>query len=163
MYFQFVEQLNQRCKVQGAFFMPFSPVHTKSISISQPEIVAASKYIDIADAVAGQATLGPAVTAFLNLKPVACFGFVEIWQGVAEAWLIADDKARTKPIGMTKVGKTFFDIAEISYSLHRIQISVRTTDTRAHQWAKVLGFAEEGTMRQYGPDRADHFIMARYR
>lgn len=143
--------------------MPFSPVHTKSISISQPEIVAASKYIDISDALAGQATLGPAVTAFLNLKPVACFGFVEIWHGVAEAWLIADDKARTKPIGMTKVGKTFFDIAEISYALHRVQISVRTNDTRAYHWAEVLGFAKEGVMRQYGPDGADHYIMARYR
>jgi hypothetical protein len=163
MYFQFVEQLNQRCRVKGAFFMPFSPIHISSISITQPEIVAASKYVDISTAVVSQASLGPAVTAFLNARPVAVFGFVQIWPGVAEAWLIADDKARTKPIGMTKVGKTFFDIAEISYALHRVQISVRTGDTRAYHWAEVLGFSEEGVMRQYGPDRADHYIMARYR
>lgn len=163
MFFQFVEQLNQKCRVKGAFFMPYSPIHLKSLTITQPEIVAASKYIDIADAVATQSLAGPAVTAFLNLKPVACFGFVPIWEGVAEAWLIADDKARTKPIGMTKVGKTFFDIAEISYSLHRVQISVRTQDTRAHRWAIALGFKEEGVMRKYGPDGADHYIMARYK
>jgi RimJ/RimL family protein N-acetyltransferase len=163
MFFQFVEQLNQKCHVKGAFFMPYSPIHIKSLTITQPEIVAASKYIDIADAVEMQSIAGPAVTAFLDLKPVACFGFVPVWDGVAEAWLIADDKARTKPIGMTKVGKTFFDIAEISWQLHRVQISVRTQDSRAHRWAIALGFREEGVMHKYGPDQADHYIMARYR
>jgi hypothetical protein len=110
MFFQFVEQLNRSCKVKGAFFMPFSPAHTERLNVTQPEIVAASKFIDISQAIANQASLGPSVTAFLNLQPVACFGFVPIWTGVAEAWLIADDKARTKPIGLTKMGQVFLDI-----------------------------------------------------
>ena len=161
MFFQFVEQLNRSCKVKGAFFMPFSPVHTTRLNVTQPEIVAASKFIDISEAIANQASLGPSVTAFLNLQPVACFGFVPIWPGVGESWLIADDKARTKPIGLTKMGQVFFDILQISYELHRVQIAVRTSDTRAHKWALFLGFKEEGIMRRYGPDGADHYIMAR--
>jgi RimJ/RimL family protein N-acetyltransferase len=161
MFFQFVEQLNRSCKVKGAFFMPFSPAHTERLNVTQPEIVAASKFIDISQAIANQASLGPSVTAFLNLQPVACFGFVPIWTGVAEAWLIADDKARTKPIGLTKMGQAFFDILQISYELHRVQIAVRTSDTRAHKWALFLGFKEEGIMRRYGPDGADHYIMSR--
>lgn len=161
MYFQFVEQLNRSCKTKGAFFMPFHPVHLDHIDITQPEMVAASKYMDISGAIAHQANLGPAVTAFLNMQPVACFGFVPIWDGLAEAWLIADDKARTKPLGMTKLGKAFFDILAISYQLHRVQIAVRTSDTRAHKWALCLGFEVEGLMRCYGPDRADHYLMAR--
>jgi RimJ/RimL family protein N-acetyltransferase len=161
MFFQFVEQLNRSCKVKGAFFMPFSPAHTERLHITQPEIVAASKYMDIPEAIANQANLGPAVTAFCGFQPVACFGFVPIWSGVGEAWLIADDKARAKPIGMTKVARLFFDILPISYELHRVQIAVRTSDTRAHKWALFLGFKEEGIMRRYGPDGADHYIMAR--
>ena len=161
MYFQFVEQLNRRCTVKGAFFMPFSPVHTTRLNVTQPEIVAASKFIDISQAIANQAALGPAVTGFLNSQPVCCFGFVPIWDGVGEAWLIVDDKARTKPIGLTKMGKVFFDILQISYRLHRVQIAVRTSDTRAHKWALCLGFEQEGLMRNYGPDGADHYIMAR--
>jgi RimJ/RimL family protein N-acetyltransferase len=161
MFFQFVEQLNRKCPMKGSFFMPFSPAHTERLHVTQPEIVAASKFIDISEAIINQASLGPAVTAFYGSQPVACFGFVPIWTGVGEAWLIADDKARSKPIGMTKMAKLFFDILQISYELHRVQIAVRTSDTRAHKWALFLGFKEEGIMRRYGPDGADHYIMAR--
>jgi len=147
--------------MKGSFFMPFSPAHTERLHVTQPEIVAASKFIDISEAIINQASLGPAVTAFYGSQPVACFGFVPIWTGVGEAWLIADDKARSKPIGMTKMAKLFFDILQISYELHRVQIAVRTSDTRAHKWALFLGFKEEGIMRRYGPDGADHYIMAR--
>ena len=147
--------------MKGSFFMPFSPAHTERLHVTQPEIVAASKFIDISEAIINQASLGPAVTAFYGSQPVACFGFVPIWTGVGEAWLIADDKARSKPIGMTKMAKLFFDILQISYELHRVQIAVRTSDMRAHKWALFLGFKEEGTMRRYGPDGADHYIMSR--
>jgi len=147
--------------MKGSFFMPFSPAHTERLHVTQPEIVAASKFIDISEAIANQASLGPAVTAFYGSQPVACFGFVPIWTGVGEAWLIADDKARSKPLGMSKFGRAFFDILQISYELHRVQIAVRTSDTRAHKWALFLGFKEEGIMRRYGPDGADHYIMAR--
>jgi hypothetical protein len=163
MFFQFVEQLNRQCAGKGIFFMPFAPAHIEKLHVTQPDIVAASKHIDIYKTVINQAAIGPSITGFFNLQPVVCFGFVPIWDGVAEAWMIADDKARTKPLWITKSAKRFFDIAQISYNLHRIQISVRTADKRAHKWALCLGFQEEGRMRGYGPDGADHYIMARYK
>lgn len=133
------------------------------MKISQEDIVVASEYFDVREMAEHQSRIGPAVTAFYGAKPVACFGVVPIWNGVAQAWLIASDECRAKPVYMTKMAHHLFDIAEISERLHRMQITVKTSDKRAEKWALHLGFVLEGVMRKYGPDGSDHYIMARYR
>ncbi len=143
--------------------MPFSPVHIDILQISQEDIFVASQYIDAKKLICQQAMAGPAVTAFYGVEPAACFGLVEIWPGVAQAWLVASDACRAKPLYMTKMAAHFFDISEISERLHRMQITVKTSDKRAEKWALHLGFVKEGVMSKYGPDGSDHYIMARYR
>lgn len=106
--------------------------------------------------------MGPSVTVFVMLKPVGVFGFVPIWNGVAESWFVVDNAARTYPIAMTKYGRKVQDIAKISMGLHRIQITVRTTDKRAYSWAKFIGFQEEAMMSKYGPDQVDYLLMTRF-
>lgn len=158
------ENLNSnRTRRAPGFFMPFSPVHLDIIKISQEDIEAASEYVDAKKLISHQASVGIAVTAFYGVTPTACFGLVEIWPGVAQAWLAASDDCRRKPLYMTKMAAHFFDIAEISERLHRVQITVKTSDKRAEKWALHLGFVKEGVMSKYGPDGSDHYIMARYR
>ena len=109
-----------------------------------------------------QLQYGIAVTGFLNMQPAGVFGFVPIWKGVTESWLLVDDLARTKPIAFTKYGILAHDISKISQGLHRQQITVRIADKRAYKWALALGFREEAVMRKYGPDGSDYYLMARF-
>lgn len=152
-------ELNRLAYKRGVFFMPAHESHIRRIAVSNQEVLIHGEYQKTLET---QIYMGPSVTVFVMLKPVGVFGFVPIWRGVAEAWFVVDDAARTYPIAMTKYGRKAQDIAKISMGLHRIQITVRNQDNRARHWALCLGFKEECLMRQYGPDGSDYFLMARF-
>lgn len=131
------------------------------MEVLSEEVTTVAKGDEISELMELQSRIGPTVTAFLNLQPVAVFGFVPIWNGVCETWLMPDEKVRTIPYTLTKIGKRVMDIATISMGLHRIQLTVRTTDKRAEKWAYAIGFEKEALMRKYGADGVDYFLMAR--
>lgn len=108
-----------------------------------------------------QSLLGPCVTVMHHNDVIAIFGVVLIWKGLGEAWSTFDEKARRYPIGMTKGALTFFDICEILFSLHRLQITVLSTDNRALRWANTIGFVQEGLLTQYSEDKKDFYMMRR--
>jgi hypothetical protein len=62
---------------------------------------------------------------------------------------------------MTKIGIAFADISEIAMGLHRLQITVKTSDNRAINWARAIGFISECTMSQYSEDKQDFNLMVR--
>jgi hypothetical protein len=68
------------------------------------------------------------------------FGLVFLWKGVGEAWSLFTEESRRYPIAMTKGAIAFFDICQILFNLHRIQITVKSNDKRAVRWAKTLRF-----------------------
>ena len=141
--------------------MPFSVAHAERIVVQSEEVTVLTNQHSVVEMMENQSYLGPAVTAFLDLKPIGVFGFVVIWNGVAEAWLMPDERLRTIPVTLTRIGKKVMDIAMISMGLHRIQLTVRTTDKRAERWAYAIGFQQEAVMRKYGTDGVDYFLMSR--
>ena len=153
------ERLNLYRYGSGIFFLPAVPHHVTRLRISNKEVLVHTNHVEMAVA---QLEYGVAVTAFINTQPVAVFGFVPIWKGVTESWLLVDDFARTKPVAMTKYGILAHDISKISLGLHRQQITVRIHDERAYKWALALGFREEALMQAYGPDGSDYYLMARF-
>jgi hypothetical protein len=158
----FVETLNDKAPRHGnVFFLPYHRSHLSRLRIDQPDVVAASKYIDIPAVLDNQAQRGPAVTAFIADRPVACFGAYMFWNGVAEAWLVTDVSVRYRPIQLTKVARLFMDTVETSLRLHRLHMTVKKDDNKAVKWARALGFASEGVLAGYGPDGSDFLMMAR--
>jgi hypothetical protein len=139
--------------------MPFSVAHMERIEVDQEEVLAHENWLKMLEV---QSHAGPCVTGFRLLKPVIAFGFVPIWQGVAEAWMVGSADARKYPITMTKTGRVVMDIAKISMGLHRLQITVRNTDKRAESWAYAIGFWQESVMKKYGPDGEDYLMMTRF-
>lgn len=147
--------------VKKAYFLPFHVDHTKNF---QGIIDYDTKSITLEDRIRYldfQSRCGPAITAFVNNIPVAVFGCVILWNGVGEAWSVFSKQARRYPIAMTKSAFSFFDSCEISFSLHRLQITVNSNDKRAVAWAYYLGFKSEGLMKQYSADKDDTFMMRR--
>lgn len=141
--------------------MPYSPLHSLDIKVTNPEVIISDN--TPAEHMNYQATLGPAVTALVHGRPVAVFGYIGYWKGVAEFWSMFDDRARHYPKAMTSIAKQFLYIAEIAEGLHRLQITVKSDDQRAYRWAKALGFQEEGLMLRFLPDGSDAYMMARIR
>jgi len=154
------EGLNQLGNRAGIFFMPASPAHVDRIEIDSPEVLAVTNKPQ--EIIKQQIDMSAAVTVFVQLKPVGVFGFVPIWDGVAEAWFVCSGKARQYPVTMTKYAMSVMDIAKKSLRLHRIQITVRNTDKRAYNWARFIGFQEEALMSKYGPDQVDYLLMTRF-
>lgn len=148
-------------KVQGVTYRQFTYTDIINFEGLEDDSAFQTSKNDRKRRVVHQSECGPCITALLNNRPVAIFGTVIIWDGLGEAWSVFDKSARRYPIAMTKGANTFFDICEILFSLHRIQITVRSTDRRAVSWAKCLGFESEGLLKQYSTDKTDYYIMRR--
>lgn len=148
-------------KIKGVYFRNYHPDHVeffKGFETYGPSLLSEQ---DRKQAINHQSKCGPTITAFLRDQPIAIFGCGLLWRGVGEAWSVFDPKARRYPIAMCKGAFEFFDIVEILFSLHRIQITVRCNDERAVAWAHYLGFESEGILTQYSVDKENTFIMRR--
>lgn len=147
--------------VKGGYFLPYMPYHLDELDCiemkSQKNITPA----EFKNMINHQVNCGPALTCFLYNKPVAIFGSTIMWKGVAEFWSLLSEQSRRYPLAMTKAGLTFIDICEILFHLHRVQITVKTSDNRAIAWAKTLGFEPETNMLHYSADKEDYTLMRR--
>ena len=148
-------------KVKGVMFVPFAIEHAMNIEGGEFEGYSTQRMIGVQEMLTSQALHGFAFTCFLYGEPVAVFGCCLLWKGVGEMWSVIGNTARTRPIAMTKIGITFADICEIAMGLHRLQITVKTSDNRAISWAKAIGFISECTMRGYSEDNQDYDLMVR--
>jgi hypothetical protein len=148
-------------KVNGVEYTTFVVHHAFYIEGGDFAGLSASKCVGIKAMLETQAASGFAFTCHLNGQPVACFGCTKLWDGVGEMWSIIGDHARKHPIAMTKIGLAFADICEIAMGLHRLQITVKTSDKRAMSWARAIGFISECTMQEYSMDRQDYNLMVR--
>ena len=141
--------------------MPFLPSHLEQLTDAQYYFNSKMGKEHTITQITYQSECGPAITAFAYGKPAAVFGCVLMWNGVGEMWSIFSEASRRYPFAMTNVAITFLDICEILFHLHRLQITVKTSDIRAMKWAKYLGFVPEGNMIKYSADKEDFTIMGR--
>ena len=148
-------------KVKDGYFRNYHPDHIEHFKGFESYGASSMSIMDRKRHTNAQSKIGPTITAFIKETPVAIFGCCLLWRGVGEAWSLFDPKAKRYPIAMTKGAFAFFDICEILFSLHRIQITVKSDNERAKAWATYLGFVPEGLMIDYSADKEDHYIMRR--
>lgn len=147
--------------IPGVTYTPFHPAHLEMMDALEMATSSASQRQEWKDIIAAQSRIGPAITAHLNGRPVACFGYMLIWSGVAEMWLLIEERGRKYAKSLTRGAVVLRDCAVLSNNLHRIQITVRSSDIRAVRWASAIGFEKEATLHKYGPDQSDFFIFSR--
>jgi RimJ/RimL family protein N-acetyltransferase len=102
-----------------------------------------------------------AFTGLINDKVIAAAGMKRIWGNVAEGWFIAKNDVWNYPITIAKAVKQNIDYLATSNNIKRLQTAVRTDFGIGIRFAKWLGFTNEGLMKSYGFDGADHYRMAR--
>lgn len=147
--------------VKGGYFLPFSPDHLEYLD-NMDDYINVMGYEGFQAQITSQAARGPVITAFLYGKPVAVFGCGMLWSGVAEVWSLLSDQSKRYPIAMIRAANAFLDICWVTFNLHRLQISVKTSDDIAIRFAKALKFQEEGIMKKYSPDQQDFTLFGRF-
>jgi len=97
-------------------------------------------------------------------QPVAVAGIHVLWPGVGRAWSVMTPRVFEHSITMVRDVTTFIEAIEVDRSLHRIDMDVLATDTRAARFAQWLGFKQEALMVGYGPapDRNDYYRFVRH-
>lgn len=93
--------------------------------------------------------------------PIAAFGCVPCWDGVADCFTVLD---RAKAIGhgrmIARMIRARINQAMPVLGLHRMQANAGATDRQAQVFLRAIGFRREGVMRMGSPDRSDLITYA---
>lgn len=100
---------------------------------------------------------GMAFTVMLNGRPVAAGGLAEIHGHYATAWALVGQDAGPAMTAMTRAVRRVL----ASRAYERVDVTVRRDFEAGHRWAWLLGFEKFGTLRKWGPDRADYTLYER--
>ena len=101
-------------------------------------------------------------TALYKGEMACCWGFTEMWSGVAEGWLLTTPLVEINPISLTRGAIRIFNHIAIEMKLHRLQLVVDERNDLAIRWANALKFKPEGCLVGYGPDGSNHVMYARH-
>lgn len=89
-----------------------------------------------------------------------CAGFVLLWPGVMDFWMVPSAYVKTKPFTFYRTIRGYLKVIPETFKLHRIQ-TTSFCDEFHDKWMKKLGFEKEGTMRQYCMDKRDMAFYGR--
>jgi len=145
----------------GVSVVPFHWAHVRMMDLRPFEQMYFEQFPDYDMRLKTMAQHEHSYTALLRGEIACCWGAVPLWSGVAEAWMLTSYKVETNPVALTRGAIRYFNTIYSDMQLHRLQIVVDCRNNVAIRWARALKFAEEGTMRGYGPDGADHIMFAR--
>jgi hypothetical protein len=147
--------------VPGGYFLPFHLSHLNNMDGLESYRNSSMGSENFEKQLLAQSISGPAVTAFVYGKPVAVFGCMIMWKGVGEAWSILSDSSKRYPIALIRGARAFLDSCTSSYHLHRLQITVKTSDAVAIKFAYALKFIPECNMEKYSADQEDYTLFRR--
>ena len=101
-------------------------------------------------------------TGFYENEPIVCGGIYEMWESVAEVWIIMREGTNRKhKFFMLRNIKKYLEETIQRKNYKRIQSTVRADFTEGKKFAEWFGMQSEGLMKQYGPDGLDYLRLAR--
>lgn len=104
---------------------------------------------------------GNAVTLLVNNKPVFSCGVIILWDGVAEAWVMANRNIyELKFLAV----RTIIELQKKHckrLKIRRLQTSVKADFKLGLRFATWCGLEIEGLKKSYGPDGSDYYQLAR--
>lgn len=104
--------------------------------------------------------LAPAAMLYADATPLAAWGLLEPWPGLAEAWTIPCLTIRHHRRAYLVHGRQWLQAQCRTAGYRRVQAHVDAQDPRAQSLARHLGFAYEARLPQYGPQGEDFWLMA---
>ena len=146
----------------GAIIVPFEMRHLQQMRLHPRQQATFDLFPDYQHLLSAQAEVGPAFAVIRDRIVWCAFGALELCPGMAEAWMLRDDRIDTYTIPLARNALAFFDVLGTDMALRRCQITVQVAFKSAVRFAKWVGFEVEGVLRNYGVTHDDHYMMARY-
>ncbi len=100
----------------------------------------------------------PAFSGLVDGKLIGCGGIINIWPGLAEAWLALTPFAKAHVSFLYRQSLRFLPWARSTYTLRRIQTTVQADWVEALRFIERLGFVRVALLEQYGPNGEAHFL-----
>ena len=142
--------------------IPFSVHHINFLKLDQYQAESINNMPGYKDWFLAQSKLGYSSTITVDDKPTLCFGFIPLWQGVAEAWLLVDhiDISAVK-VPFLRITKHIFVGISAVMGLHRVQMYVHQDNERAIKYAEFAKFKREGLLMNYSPIKENYYCYGR--
>jgi hypothetical protein len=130
---------------------PFNPWHLREIDVQ----AAQREHYEAA----GPNLAGPAWSAFVNGKPIASAGVIEMWPGRGYAWALLSQGAGPYMLALTRAIRSRLD----GLGFTRLEMAVDADFPAGIRWARMLGFECETPepMRAYSPSGRAAYLFAR--
>lgn len=100
---------------------------------------------------------GPAYSALHDGRILACCGLADSGFGMGVLWAFIAANTRTHFISLDRAARRFIE----SSGFRRIEASTPEHFKPGCRWLSLLGFENEGLMRQFTPDGMNHWRYAR--
>lgn len=127
----------------------------------RPEELAGSSLENAKKRIAGFAGESEqALTYTYDGRIIAIMGFIILWDGVIQGWVVPTTYVYTVPVGFAKTVKRYIESLAETFRCHRFQTGSYDDPMHA-RWMKFLGFESEGVSRQFTPDKRDYVNYAR--
>lgn len=141
--------------------VPFQAGHITLLEPRGPDIGLLQSFGDPLAVANSFAANGLGMTVLVDGRPIACAGIVFLWKGVGEAWTLTSPLVEQHRKSFHRAVVTMLDQTQTHRRLHRVQTAVHEGFEVSQFWLERLGFACEGAMVDYGPDRETYLRYAR--
>lgn len=101
-----------------------------------------------------------ALTYTYDGRVIAAMGFIVLWDGVIQGWVVPTKYVFTAPTIFAKTVKRYILALAETFKCHRFQTG-SYVDPLHKRWMEFLGFESEGISRQFTPDKKDYENYAR--
>lgn len=102
-----------------------------------------------------------ALTYTYGGRVIAAMGFMLIWDGVIQGWVVPTVYVADVPVAFAKTVKRYVESVAETFKCHRFQTG-SYVDPLHKRWMKFLGFESEGVLKQFTPDKRDYENYARF-
>jgi len=139
--------------------IPFKAAHVDCMDIREYENNTVAKWPNFQQALTEWENKNIAGTILADGRVIAVFGFIEMWPGVCEVFVLPSKYLHQYSIGFAKCVKRALN-SGIFETYHRIQIQAMDDDLH-NRWLKFLGFELEGVFKKYDAQGNDYKMWAR--
>ena len=153
--------LTKNVSPPNARIVQFRKEHIYKMNFDKPQQILIDSMPSYADWLEVQAHMGVSVTIIMDGQPILCFGFIPLWPGVAEAWMLFDEQIRSRIIPFGRGAFRIFSLIATVLELQRLQMFVSSDNNLSIRFAEFCKFNQEGLLKKYGPDKKDYYIYAR--
>lgn len=139
----------------------FRPDHVDLMDL-RPEELAGSTFEVAKERIVGFAVASEqALTYTYDGRVIAAMGFIILWEGVIQGWIVPTVHVHTAPVCFARTVRRYIEALAETFKCHRFQTGSYDDELHA-KWMKWLGFTNEGVSRQFTPDKKDYVNYARF-